>query len=262
MKCFSWTSRLLLFVGIGALCFACASVTSAQVVSTAGAMLDTDSDGLSDKVETDVFRTDPTKQDTDADGFADRVEIEKSFNPLGKGVLTETDADADGLSDRLELAFGSDPLNPDTDGDSYKDGQEVMEAYSPTSTLRVLLPKSIKINIAKQEMTQNVLGIAIKAHRVSTGLPSTPTPIGTFKVLQKHPRAWSHSAKLWMPYWMHFSGRGHGIHELPEWPGGRKEGQDHLGKKASHGCVRLGIGDAKEVYEWAPVGTPIIVVAR
>ncbi len=262
---FSWRWQIFCSLCLSVMVCGYALSASAQTTATttlSAASLDTDGDGLLDAWEVQVFHTDPTKKDTDSDGFADRVEIEKGFNPLGKGRLIDTDTDGDGLVDRLELAFGSDPLNADTDGDTYPDGKEVMDAYSPTSTAPDLLPKSVHVNIAKQELTQNVLGIAIKTHRVSTGLPNKPTPVGTFKVLQKNPRAWSHAAKLWMPYWMHFSGRGHGIHELPEWPNGRKEGQDHLGKKASHGCVRLGIGDAKEVYEWTPVGTPVIVVAR
>lgn len=233
-----------------------------QAISAAEIGLDTDGDGLLDIWETQIFATDPTRKDSDADGFEDRVEIEKGFNPLGKDDLKDKDADTDGLVDRLELAFGSDPLVKDTDADGYEDGVEVMAAFSPTSTVRTPLPRSIRINIAKQELTQNVMGIAIKKHIVSSGLPRTPTPVGTFRILQKHPRAWSNSAKLWMPYWMHFSGRGHGLHELPEWPNGRKEGASHLGKKASHGCVRLGVGSAKELYEWTPVGTPVIIVAR
>jgi hypothetical protein len=224
--------------------------------------LDADGDGLLDLWEAQVFQTDPTKKDTDGDGFDDQIEIQKGFNPNGKGNLVDKDTDADGLVDRLELAFGADPLNKDTDGDTFLDGKEVMAAFSPTSTARDLLPKSIWVNIATQELTQNVMGIAIKKHRVSTGLPRTPTPLGTFKVLQKHPRAWSRSAKLWMPYWMSFIGTTYGLHELPEWPGGRKEGESHLGKKASHGCVRMGVGSAKEVYEWTSIGTPVTIVGR
>lgn len=237
------------------------SATSTMLVS---ASEDIDGDGLSDRLETQVFHTDPVKADTDGDGYTDRVEILQSFDPLDKTkkVLKETDTDGDGLSDRLELLFGTDPLNKDTDGDGYLDGREVMDGFSPTSTQAIRLQKSIHIAIATQQLTQNVMGIPMKSHIVSTGLPSMPTPLGAFKVLQKSPRAWSHAGKLWMPYWMHFSGRGHGIHELPEWPDGHKEGQNHLGKKASHGCVRLGIGDAKEVYEWTPVGTPVIVTAK
>ena len=59
-----------------------------------------------------------------------------------------------------------------------------------------------------------------------------------------------------MPFWMQFTGMGHGIHELPEWPGGYKEGAAHLGIPVSHGCVRLGIGPAQTVYNWADKGTP------
>jgi lipoprotein-anchoring transpeptidase ErfK/SrfK len=32
-----------------------------------------------------------------------------------------------------------------------------------------------------------------------------------------------------------------------------------LGIPVSHGCVRLGIGPAKQVYEWTEVGTPVII---
>jgi lipoprotein-anchoring transpeptidase ErfK/SrfK len=58
---------------------------------------------------------------------------------------------------------------------------------------------------------------------------------------------------------MQFTGAGHGIHELPEWKNGYKEGANHLGTPVSHGCVRLGVGPAAKVYGWAEVGTPIVI---
>ena len=48
---------------------------------------DTDGDGIPDKMEIDIFKTDPTKADTDGDGFADGFEIINGFNPLGEGQL-------------------------------------------------------------------------------------------------------------------------------------------------------------------------------
>ena len=170
------------------------------------------------------------------------------------------DLDHDGLSDALEKSFGTDPLNPDTDGDGYPDGTEVFAGYSPTSTARVRLPKAIRIAIQSQILQQVVMNIPVSSFPVSTGVPKMPTPKGEFRVLNKNPRAWSTVGKLWMPWWMHFSGRGHGIHELPEWPNGKKEGASHLGHQASHGCVRLGVGPAKVLYDWAPVGTRVTVV--
>ncbi len=169
------------------------------------------------------------------------------------------DTDGDGLADELEIKFGSDPALKDTDGDTFEDGLEVLMAYSPTNTAPIRLEKSIFIKLKTQTMEKRVNGVAIKAFKISSGLAKTPTPVGEYKVLNKHPRAWSRSAKLWMPYWMAFTSRGHGLHELPEWPGGKKEGANHLGRPASHGCVRMGIGTAKEMYEWATIGTRITI---
>lgn len=172
---------------------------------------------------------------------------------------TALDTDGDGLTDELEVKFGSNPAVRDTDGDTFEDGLEVLMAYSPTNTAPIRLEKSIFIKLKTQTMEKRVNGVAIKVFKISSGLAKTPTPVGEYKVLNKHPRAWSRSAKLWMPYWMAFTNRGHGLHELPEWPGGKKEGANHLGRPASHGCVRMGIGAAKEMYEWAAIGTRITI---
>lgn len=224
------------------------------------ALADTDGDGVPNVWESGVFNTDPDKRDTDGDGFDDWTEITNEYQPAGKEKGKIRDADADGLTDRFELLFGSDPGNTDTDGDGITDGVEVASGYSPVSTSTVLLQKEIVIRISKQQIDQRLGGVTLASFKVSTGVPKMPTPIGQFTVLWKHPRAWSRSAGLWMPWWMQITKRGVGIHELPEWPGGRKEGADHLGHPASHGCVRLGIGPAKTLYDWAPVGTKVSVV--
>lgn len=97
---------------------------------------------------------------------------------------------------------------------------------------------------------------------VSTGKWSTPTPIGTFAIQPgKSPRAWSSLADLWMPDWMPFIGNSYGIHALPEWPNGYKEGADHIGTPVSHGCIRLTDADAEKLYPWADVGTVVYVHA-
>jgi lipoprotein-anchoring transpeptidase ErfK/SrfK len=86
------------------------------------------------------------------------------------------------------------------------------------------------------------------------------TPRGRYAIQNKAVRPWSKAYSLYMPYWQAITPDGkYGIHELPEWPGGYKEGANHLGTPVSHGCMRLGIGPAKRVYEWAPIGTPVVI---
>jgi hypothetical protein len=250
--------------GATAAASAAASTTAAvseEATSTQALMAkDSDADGLNDFLELKIFKTNPQKADTDRDGNKDRMEVENGYNPTGRGKLVDGDYDHDGLSDRLELIFGTDLTVSDTDGDGFTDGQEVKDGYSPTSTDRVLLEKRIVIILSKQKMQQTLGGVIMATYPVSTGRPGMATPKGEFKILKKYDRAWSRMAGLWMPWWMQFTPAGNGIHELPEWPGGKKEGAYHLGHPVSHGCVRLGVGPAKTMYDWAPVGTRITIV--
>jgi lipoprotein-anchoring transpeptidase ErfK/SrfK len=121
--------------------------------------------------------------------------------------------------------------------------------------------KRIEVDLSEQKMRLYENDKMIKEALISSGRPGMETPFGDFKIYNKFPRAWSKSASLWMPYWMAFLPSGFmGIHELPEWPNGRKEGETSLGHPASHGCIRLGVGDAKFVYDWAEIGTPVKII--
>ena len=120
--------------------------------------------------------------------------------------------------------------------------------------------KKIIIDLSEQKLNTYENDELTGEYPVSTGKNGMKTPPGEFKVYEKRARAWSKMAGLWMPYWMLIDPvRGMGIHELPEWPSGYKEGADHLGKPVSHGCIRLGVGPAKIVYDWADIGTRVII---
>ena len=122
----------------------------------------------------------------------------------------------------------------------------------------VVKVKKIEIDLSEQKMRLYENEIIIKETLISTGKPGMATPVGEFKIENKTKRAWSRMAGLWMPYFMLIEPKkGIGIHELPEWPNGYKEGADHLGKPVSHGCIRLGVGPAEEIYNWVEAGTPV-----
>ncbi len=121
-------------------------------------------------------------------------------------------------------------------------------------------PKSIVINTDTQRLQTLSYGHAFASFPISTGKWNFATPLGNHAVTNKIKRAYSRRYGLYMPWWMAIvPGGAYGIHELPEWPNGTKEGESHLGTPRSHGCIRLGVGPAKLVYDWTETGTQVVV---
>ena len=77
------------------------------------------------------------------------------------------------------------------------------------------------------------------------------TPAGSYSVFRKEVRSWSVPFKVWLPWASYFVG-GIAFHEYPDVPVA----------PASHGCVRTPRYDARWLYEFTPIGTPVRVLAR
>ena len=87
----------------------------------------------------------------------------------------------------------------------------------------------------------------LRAIHTSTGVGGI-TPSGDFRVYRKERYSWSVPFQVWMPWAAYFRG-GIATHEYPDVPA----------YPASHGCVRLPEGEAKRVYEFVKIGTPVSV---
>ncbi len=125
--------------------------------------------------------------------------------------------------------------------------------------------KRIEVDLSEQKLKLIESGKVVSIRTISTGKWSTPTPTGEFKTRNKIVTAYSKPYALYMEYWMAFTADGsYGLHSLPYWKtrnGGRiYEGANHLGTPVSHGCIRQSLADAKSLYDWAPVGTPVKIV--
>ena len=159
-------------------------------------------------------------------------------------------------------------LNPSapTPSESAPTPSEIIapKDYELTPTFVGPLPppvKKVEIDLKANRLRTFENDTQIKEYIISPGKWSTPTPVGNFKIHNKSRDAYSRSYKLWMPNWNAFTANGaYGIHGLPYWKtskGRVYEGANHLGLGVSHGCVRLGITDSNEFFEWADNGTPI-----
>lgn len=139
------------------------------------------------------------------------------------------------------------------------ENSRLSEALSETTAKRTE-GRYIDVDLASQTMVLFENGKTVDSFLISSGKRGMDTPKGEFTIHNKAPRPWSKAYGLYMPYWMAITADGKfGIHELPEWPGGYKEGANHLGRPVSHGCIRLGVGAAQKVYDWTETGTTVII---
>jgi lipoprotein-anchoring transpeptidase ErfK/SrfK len=195
----------------------------------------------------------------------------KTFTILTGGKLAYANDYAVSVEEAPSVAGGSEKKLPEVFRANFKTEIEQLAVPDPApgsvvsvepdqaEVARIKEGKYIDINLKKQNLSIFEDSKNLGTYKISSGKRGYETPTGTFSILAKRGRAWSKQYKLFMPYFMLFTKAGHGIHELPEWPGGAKEGAAHLGRPVSHGCVRLGVGPAKAIYEWAQIGTPVVI---
>jgi lipoprotein-anchoring transpeptidase ErfK/SrfK len=86
---------------------------------------------------------------------------------------------------------------------------------------------------------------------------------GTYKVFSKSAKTTSWNSKATMNYMVRFT-RGKnaaiGFHDIPRYPNGASaQTLTQLGLPLSDGCIRQRSGDAKALWDFAPVGTTVVV---
>ena len=121
--------------------------------------------------------------------------------------------------------------------------------------------KQILIDISEQHMYAYQDDNLVFSLVVSTGIGDS-TRVGTFKVLDKIPKAYSSRFNIWMPFWLgiYYSGTlENGIHGLPLLMNGVELWGSLLGKPATYGCIESRTPDIKKLYDWAEIGTTVII---
>lgn len=121
----------------------------------------------------------------------------------------------------------------------------------------------VDVNSKKMYIYQN--GQIINTFLVSAGAPDTPTPIGEFHIWEKLPvqnmSGYGPGGKYyfqpnveWVNYFTHTGDAIHGVYWHPlSWFGVHN---------SSHGCVGVPDNTAQWIYNWAPIGTPVVTTSN
>lgn len=117
----------------------------------------------------------------------------------------------------------------------------------------------IEVSIKKQRLSAWRDGMVVYRFIISTGRAGYETPPGHYKILEKYENRWSRKWSVWMPNAMRWF-EGYFIHQLPHKDGSSYNiGASKLGTPDSHGCIRVDVGDAEQLFNWTKVGTPVWV---
>ncbi len=137
----------------------------------------------------------------------------------------------------------------------YINREKGLEKGTATTTKRIL------VSVSKQMLYAFDGGSLYMEQPISTGLDLTPTQRGVFEIFWKTPSRYmqgpipGESEQMYdlpgVPWDLYFTSDGAAIHGA-YW-------HDHFGQKWSHGCVNLPPNLAKKIYEWADLGTQVII---
>lgn len=162
--------------------------------------------------------------------------------------------------------------NPDIDPWLPSPGQTVLLPYA--SILPVDAVPGITINLAEMRLYhvwKNAGEIQARAYPLGIGSEGNDSPTGRFSILNKAVNpTWTvplsiREKRPGMPstvppgpanplgkYWMAFSSAGYGIHGTNKPLG--------VGRRVSHGCIRLYSQDIHELFQRVPVGTEVLII--
>ena len=123
----------------------------------------------------------------------------------------------------------------------------------PPSVSAPVAGRWVDINLSQQRLTAYQGNSPVFSTSISSGVAGRRTPTGRFAVRTKIPsqRMSGPGYNLaGVPYVMYFAGANaiHGTY----W-------HNNFGHPMSHGCVNMRIPEAKWLYNWASIGTPVSV---
>ena len=121
--------------------------------------------------------------------------------------------------------------------------------------------KEIHVDIEDQILIAFENGSEVYKFDVVTGKDGKETTAGRYSIFRKEKKYTSKTYGSEMPYTMFFSADGKAIHGT-QMSALRSYLHAYLTESVgSQGCVGLTDDDAKALFEWEPLGTPVVVIS-
>ncbi|NPV69867.1 MAG: L,D-transpeptidase [Firmicutes bacterium] len=120
----------------------------------------------------------------------------------------------------------------------------------------------VEVDQSQQRVFVHQGGKVVQTFVASTGISSSPTSNGTFRIENRGDWFYSPKYKQGGMYWVSFMNRGEFLFHSVPMDENRKiiaHEAAKLGQKASHGCIRLSVADARWFYENIPANTRVVI---
>jgi len=142
---------------------------------------------------------------------------------------------------------------------------EVRGQQATTAAGQTVQPRERRIVVSIPDRKLALLedGRVVKVYPIAVGAPASPSPTGTFQVVNRLTDPTYYAPGVEIPAskdnplgtrWMGLSKKRFGIH-------GTNEPQS-IGHNASHGCIRMRNRDAEELFELVRVGDTVELVGE
>jgi lipoprotein-anchoring transpeptidase ErfK/SrfK len=109
---------------------------------------------------------------------------------------------------------------------------------------------NITVNVVARRLTLFKDGKLFKTYSIAVGKPSTPTPKGNFRIINKAHNPGGPFGARWLG--LSAPNGDYGIHGT--------NNPSSIGKAVSNGCIRTYNNNIIELYNLVPVGTPVKIV--
>ena len=110
-------------------------------------------------------------------------------------------------------------------------------------------PYIIYVDVEQKTLTVWQGGTQVRRYTVATGAWSTPTPLGVFTINSRFSGRMSGFGTCFLG--LNVPWGSYGIHGTNK--------PESIGSNASHGCIRLRVKDAEELYALVPDGTRVVI---